>query len=114
MRRASIWLFLQAAVCGGADAQVTPTDYQLLGLVREMPTNHSVVADFSDGSSITWHEIVLEITKSDPPLWGGSTLRVRYRGTPAIGAHTISPGDTFSFTLKRGRDPGNIEWQDID
>jgi len=98
-----------------AHAQVTSTDYHLVGVIREIPTGSAVISDFNDGSTITSHEIVFEITKSSPPLWGGSVLRVRYQGgIPTIGAHTISPGDTISFTLKKGRDPIDVEWQDID
>jgi hypothetical protein len=100
---------------GVAYAQVTSADYHLIGVIREIPTDSAVISDLNDGSTITSHEIVFEITKSSPPLWGGSILRVRYQGgIPAIGAHPISLGDTISFTLKKGRDPIDIEWRDID
>jgi len=110
-----VWIFTLLLLSSLAYGQVASIDYHLVGVVREIPTDHAVVSDFSDGSSITWHEIVFEIAKSNPPLWVGSVLRVRYKGSiPVIGKHTISPGDTVSFTLKKGRDPSGIEWQDSD
>ena len=114
-RQAAVWFFTLLLSWSSAYAQVTSTDYHLVGVIREIPTGSAVISDLNDGSTIISHEIIFEITKSSPPLWGGSVLRVRYQGgIPTIGAHKVSPGDVISFTLKNGRDPIDIEWQDID